>query len=318
MPFVSQSSGYLQNTITEIRKLADSPRLRVKYTDSELLAKISEGFQEVIRDLYNSATKKPMSRVDITLVSGTEYYAIPPTVGEIRRIVQFQSDGITIQDEFRPRHFYHLMGPGIQIDSNHRIWVPSKNVDGTFTLFYYPTGDFIPYVGYVDKTTASTSGFTMKSASPYSVLGEIDRRSNAYVGGLVRLLQHQTAAQLPSGATQFPINERAIQTYSNYTGAITVKPVFDFDPSTLTDTSDAHLLYEVVPADSAYLWPCVARYVARTLCLTDGKRAKAGGLQRLYDEAKRSITLQWMNMQTRMPQVFETEVTDDFQHMAIY
>lgn len=317
MAFYNQSQGYLRNTITEVRLLLDSPTARTKYTDSNLLDKITEAFGEITRDLYNNAQKKPLSYVDIAFVEGTEYYAIPPTVSEIRRIVQFYDDGVRIKDEFNPRHFYSIFGPGMMLDSNHRIWIPGKDVTGTFRLYYYPSGDFIPHVGRIDKATGSTSGFTMKTASPSMILGDMDRRPNAYIGSLIRILQHESAGQIPAGYSFYPIQERPVQTFNNLTGALTVKPDLDFDLSTLSDVGSLYSVYEVVPLDSGFMWPFVARYVARTLCLVEGKTRQATGLQRLQDEAKRSLYLSWANAWTRTPDVFETETVDDYQHMAI-
>lgn len=316
MPMQDQSTGQLRGAIAQIRLFLDDPSVRVKYSDTKILDLMNESYQEILRDVYAMALNKLTMKFPITFTDGTDYYQLPPTVGEVIGITYTNDYGSTEVD-LLPRPWGSPYEFGWKVEAGGRLYVkPTLGLGwpNTLDLEYVPSGDVVMHVGRIDKTTATTTKIYMGEVASPTVVGSIDRRPHAYKGCYLSLFAHENTAQKPAGYDRYPIQQRIISTWDVASGETVVDPAFDFDPSTLNDAGSLYSLYEVYPMEAQLVMPAVIRHVARNIAIIEDRMTKAKGMERLYAEAKRSVALAWASAQSRRNTRMSNQVRDNYDY----
>lgn len=296
---LTQTAGEIQRAIYSIREYMDEPSLQAKYTDTRLLQKLNESWQEVLYDLYAQAVNPPLACYAVTLTTSQQYYLLPASVGEIRRIVRLDSSGNVIW-EVIPDAWLSPSGPGIVFEGTQRFWLSTGHIQegDQIEIQYIPSGNVILHKGQseVDITLADTE-FLLGDPGD-SLLGAVDRRPNAYLGCYLGLLDY--GGPPPAGHNFFPLQQRIITDYNVATGKLTVLPAFDFEWADLpTATPAPYISYEIYPIEAPIIWTVLARHVARVIAGVEGKKERFKTLTTLMAEAKRACALVWANAETR-------------------
>lgn len=232
------SGSFILTVVTRIRAYLDDADLASKY-DEDFITRhvITPAIQDVMARLSLMRTDPILLRYDIDLEAGQEYYQLPPAVASIWRLVKMDSDGL-IEWEDTPRGEFHPNGPNWAVEGNLLAIRPHPTVDDTLTLWYVPSGDFVPHYSAAGGAVAADNlTLTLDTTPDY---GPIDRRTNALAGSILRILP-------AAGAWQ----ERIIA--SSTATAVVVRN--EFDPS-LASTSG--IRYEIAPPMKQYLWEAIA------------------------------------------------------------
>jgi len=325
MPVTQQSVGMIASAVDRIYELTMDTSIRSRYPAARLVDVMQESWAEVLNDLYASAENPPLARVDVSLADGQEYYALPPNVGEIRRVAKFNPDTGLAEWELVNQNLLNPFGNGISFEGGQRFRInPTPTGAETVTVEYIPSGDVLLSSGTCRASDATASTIVLEDDGVVGPqLGAIDRRPNAYVGSYVALLGCQQANAAPSGYGVFPIQERIVNSYSVATGTLTVKPDFDFNPSTETaltseEGNGLYLLYETYPIEAAFVWPVITRFVARQLLGVDAKGTKFRIMTQLYEEAKQAVIRKWATWQTRSPKHFAMDTADNMEYANVW
>jgi hypothetical protein len=305
-----QSGGEIAACVQKIRLWTDNFDTG-KFSDSVLVDMISESWSEVLGDMYASADNVPLASFDVTLNSTDRYYTLPANVGEIRRVVHYDSNGIA-QWEILPRDFLNPAGCGIRFEGTQRFYIDPGLNSGTetVTVEYIPSGNVLLHKGKTAAGDATDSTILLAKAGVPSdlIYGTVDRRPNGYLGCYLGVLNTETGS-LPSSYVRFPIQQRIITDYDVSTGEVTVSPDFDFDLSTMAGGSGGDpvkLVYEIYPIEAPIIWSVLARHVSRNLAGVENKQKRFQLQDRLYLEARRACALRWSQTQTRTGRSFNT------------
>lgn len=332
------SESYLGKVLRWVRKFADEPIARVKYTDADLVDLWCGSMDGVMVDVYAMADTVPRARATITLVAGQDYYMFPPNVGTLERLSVLDATTGICRWEVDSRALYHPWGPGYVLDGNQGIrFIPKPQLvtGDLLTVEYIPSGIIYPHLnvapvfaGTGDAGTQIITASGMRLGFPASNLfiGRWDRRPNAFLGQRVRLLG-TTNGVVPSGlSTPFtPIQERSIMTYDLYTHAtIGWSPNLDtgvdfanasdpVDPETLglpAGDDKTYVIYEVLPSvDEGILW-LGALETARMLIGVESKGRKQSWIEAQTQRTKRSLQLRWATFNARTGQSMRTDTID--------
>lgn len=182
-------------------------------------------FGEVFTRVQMDSDVPVLLRTEMTLVSGTSKYVLPPNVHEVWQLVLLDDDG-NIKAEARPNNYMHSCGPNWRIQGNVLVFEPALDANHTAHLIYAPGADNSMHYSTTGQVVDST---TFRLGDPVANgVGRVDFRENAYAGMMLRVLK--------SGAV---FEERLIQTYDADTGDVTVDIALDTEAGT-------GIAYEVV------------------------------------------------------------------------
>jgi hypothetical protein len=198
-----------------------------------------------------------------------------------------------------PRDRMHCAGSGWSLEGNAGALelladLPS-GVSMTFELWYTSNGDYHPH--YADGGTLdATKSIVTLDNTP--TIGRIDRRVNAYAGGVLRLLPDSPA----------PIEERlivssAFSAPSTWTATVNLP---------FTHASAGTVKYEIAPAGSNSMYEAIACRAAMKLGvprkITQGHMAS---LLTEYKMAMKTIGDNLTGMQARSPASFVRDTVDN-------
>ncbi|KKL78215.1 hypothetical protein LCGC14_2027080, partial [marine sediment metagenome] len=208
-------SGFLSDCITLIRQLVDEPSLLPKYTDGDLVERLTSAMTVIMSEIHNNSDHNIICRFDIQLVSGVQSYILPPNVGEIWAVRKMTTTTpvIPVYEIWGDNHWSSHQS-GFVIEHNEfRLLTDWRSTD-TLELLYVPNGE-----SQMHKATA-TSVSANSIIFPASVTdGTLDTRQNSYAGYLVRILSDTTGY----------VQERIIDTYNNVTRKAVLNT--DWDPT---------------------------------------------------------------------------------------
>ena len=313
--------GILSKAIRWIRKQANEP-LDVKYTDEEILEFLSQELDNVLEDVYGESAAPPYAQFPIVLVTDQERYVLPPNIKEVHRYAKLDTTTGLVEWEFIPGSRQDPTGPTVVLEGSSVVrFIPAPNdwAGQTITLDYIP-GGVMPLHQNVSPVydTDNDAGTQILTASSFSLfetnttwrLGTYDRRPNAYVGEMLRILGTVTDTAPSSPAYEFfPVQERQILTYDITTQAVTFEPNIDFDPANCDDKQvlvgavdtlgRTYLLYEVVPdVDEGVFW-----LAALEAAISIAAAEKRDGTVKILVERrigrKRGILSRWSNKEMR-------------------
>lgn len=318
------SESYLSRTVRWVRAHADEPATaNVRYTNDDICTLLWGVQDEVMTDLLAASPSVPVSRYTFEIVADQELYQLPPNISEFHRLCKFNSMTGLPQWEVCPRDRMHPWGPGFQMEglSRFRLTPIPRTGGESITIEYVPGGlcmahqSVMPiYTGANDTGTQllTTSGGVLTHTSSDWFLGAYDRRPNAYIGQIVRLLGTTNGAT-PSGFSFFPVMERTVNTYGGPADSLSVgwKPDIDLTTAQLGALADpqtfpgmvsprTYVVYEVIPMiDPMVMWLATIRTAQRIVTIQDKPR-KMALLENIYQKQKRTLLNRWSNQQLRI------------------
>jgi hypothetical protein len=190
-------------------------------------------FDVVLADINQSTDHPILVRHDITLVSGTLIYPLPPTVAQVWRVAKVNSTTHLVDWEVWPGTEFSGHGQGFSLEGNNlRLLSDWKSTD-TIQILYVPNSDITFHKGTIatGDVNADVTTTTIKfAATPTD--GTLDTKKNAYAGYNVRILTSNTGL----------LEERLCTAYDRSSRIATIDSAWDTEPANGTA-----LTYEVVP-----------------------------------------------------------------------
>ena len=137
---MDSTGSILMTTITKIRTYLDDPSLDAKYTNDFIVRQIIEPeMANVITALNNQREEPVICKYSLDGVTdNTEYYELPPNVGQIVRIVKLDANG-SVTNDIEQRDGSDPRGPGWHVDGRdlhfRPLWdeVPAASSTATIT-----------------------------------------------------------------------------------------------------------------------------------------------------------------------------------------
>ena len=289
------TGSFLYTVLERIRGYLDDPDFDAKYSNDFLIRHIISPTMVDVWSRINMNLDNPVVlRNEIELDENTEYYQLPPSVGEVWRIALENSDGEVI-DEVMPRHEFHPYGTGWALEGNTIRFDPKiQAARGTTTwnIYYVPSGDVMPHY--------SNDGGEMKGDRQTFVLdstpnlGEVDRRENAYAGQILRVIP----------ATGM-VEERVISSHDVDLGEIETRIPFN-------TPLESNVRYEIAPIGMQSLYEAMAAGSAMKL----GAYRKITGthyqmILQQYRSAIKSATDNLANLQMRNGKYYKKNTVDN-------
>jgi len=288
------TNSFIYTVIERIRGYLDDPDLDAKYTDDFLIRHIiMPSMTNVMARINNSLTNPVVSKLLISTVKDTQYYQLPPTVGEIWGVTEYDTDTGDITRDYKPRSHWSPDGPNWSLEGNLLSIrpIPAKAQD--IYIFYTHTGDLLLHYG-AGTLDSDLTTFTL-ATSP--TLGAIDKRANAYAGSILRLLSGNV------------IEERVVEssTANEYTGSIELTVRVPF-----AHNSAGAVTYEVAPLNSQALYEAVA--ASGALKLASYKKITGTHFQMIqlqYKDAMKTAADHYANIQMRTPKHLDKDTVDN-------
>lgn len=288
------TNSYLYTLLERIRSYLDLPEVDAKYSNDYLVRHIICPAQtDVMSRLSHTSGSPVLLTMALTLTGEAQDIILPPNVLWVLRIETIDEDGNRL-GEVIPRSFWNPYGtqnwriegsPGALV--LHIDAAPS-GLD-TAQIIYQTNGDILPHYG--TGTLASGDTVTL-AATP--TLGVLDRRPNAYVGSVLRILS-------ASG----PIEERQITAHAYSGGNWTVTARSDF-----TYTTNGSVLYEIAPAGSQSLYEAIAAWSALKIGTNFLAKDRQDSILLQYRAALKTIGDNLTYVQSRVPSHYERKTAD--------
>jgi hypothetical protein len=278
----------------------DDPDLDAKYSDDFLIRHIiMPSMVNVNSRINNSMTNPVVSRLRISLVDDQQYYQLPPTVGEIWNVCEFNTELGTITKDYAPRGHYNPRGPNWKIEGNQLSILPLPEQAKDIDIFYTHNGDLLLHYGTSTTSNGALASdlvtFTLDS-SP--TIGAIDKRPNAYAGAVLRVLSGNV------------VEERIIDSSSSSKESsvieVTVRTAFDYH------TSGEDITYEIAPSGFQPMYEAIA--ASGALKLASYKKITGTHFQMIqlqYKDALKSAADHYANIQMRMPKHLDKDTIDN-------
>jgi hypothetical protein len=243
---------------------------------------------EVMGMMNGRSDSQIVSRFSLTLLQDQEYYTLPSCMTKVLRLAQLTNSGRKglVSKEVRQRDENDPNGNGWAIEGN-RISIrpyPSAN-SSDYSLWYNPTGDFLPH--YANDGVMSNSGktLTLTLNNLFSrLVGTIDKRVNSYLGATLRVFEGDGS-----------ISERTITSHSASAGTLTVTEAF----TTTTGT----VAYEIVtPWMQTIMSAVVTRSILELMALK--AQVSESDLAILSESAKSALTSTMVTVKEKNAQEF--------------
>lgn len=245
------TNSFLYTVLERMRSYIDLSTVDGKYSDDYCCRHlIIPATVDTISRAMGSSDVPIICQMTLNMVTFQQYYELPPNVQTIIRIGKYDPNGFLQLDSI-PRSRFSPGGPCWSVEGRLLSILPFPIINDTFVVEYIPSGDVGVHYG-TDAAVASDNKTLIMSNSP--VLGFVDRRPNAYVGSILRILPD-------SG----PVQERVITAHSVITTAGTVTVREAFSPS-LANTSNVK--YEIAPLGDQAFYECVGLAAARKLAIS--------------------------------------------------
>jgi len=284
------TGSFLYTVIERIRGYLDDPDFDAKY-DNDFLVRhiISPTMVDVLSRVNMNMDNPVVMRFDFTPDSTTEYYQLPPSIGEVWRVSRRDSDG-NICEDIKPRTEWHPNGVGWALEGNMLRFDP-KLTDNTWTVYYVPSGDVMPHYATGGTMRGDRSTLVI-DATP--TLGASDRRENSYAGQILRILPD-------SGM----VEERVIQSHDVDLGEVTTRIAFN-------TPLESNVKYEIAPIGMQSMYEAISAGSAMKL----GAYRKITGshyqmILQQYRSAIKTATDNLANMQMRTGKSFHKKTVDN-------
>jgi len=259
--------------------------------------KIDEVWSRVILTMDNVV----LIRHQISILKDVASYELPPQIQEIWRVGLLDDQGDLVA-EWRPRGYFHPHGQNWRIEHNQLVFDPKPNVASTAQIDYVPSGDV--FVHWHDGTSNLGEVLTTTTfkGTKTPTLGIFDRRANAYVGSILRIL-----GKNPNDAASV-WEEHIIDSQAN--DVFTTRTVMSSAVST-------GYQYEVVPAGYTAIAEAVSMAGASKFGLGRGmSQKKANQIAIEYAEAIKTITDRLSNLNMRFGDHYDRQTIDNPEMMV--
>ena len=181
------TGGFIQTVIDRTRAYLDDPSIDAKYDDNYLIKNVISPMFASIASRINNSTSNPISVwIPFPITRGTQYYSLPPCVGEVWRLA-IRNDDNYVSREAMPRTEYHYRGPNWKVEGNMIVFIPTPDQDySDLELQFMHSGEVLPF--RINATLDATKSILTFALTDVPTVGVIDRRDNAYLGSTVRIL----------------------------------------------------------------------------------------------------------------------------------
>ena len=253
-------------------------------------------YSRVMSRIQNSSSDYVIEKTTISLIKDQQYYILPACIGEIMRIVTMYDDG-RIKTELLPRNQYSTRGPNWSLEGNMLSIRPYPQIAEDIEVWFIPTTDAKPHYAEDGLSNGTNTEITLSTGGWASqILGDIDRRTQAYVGSTIRVIES-------SGE----IEERRITSHDSAAYTVGVNKTFTaFD--TLTTIS-----YEIVPAHFGAVTEAVAQGAAMNLLVSARRVTKAQHAMLMinFKSSMKTAMDHFTFMQNRSPKKYEKDTVDN-------
>ena len=293
---MDSSESFLKTVIERLRGYIDDTDFDAKYSDQYLMQHVvMPSLVDVQARLNINADNPVYLEYNVTTVPGQEYYVLPPCVGEIMRVVQYDytgtADGMPLR-EWIPKSTFSLAGPVWTLQGNMISFRPYPTTADPITIIYITNGDMRPHYGDSTATGTLNAGLTTFTMNATPTIGLRDKRDQAYAGQILRLF----------GTNKH--EERIITAFDPETRIATVAR-----PFTLTNAAYS---YEVAPPNFQSMTEAVT--LAATIKLGTWRKisqAQHSLLVEQYRMAIKTITDQLANKQARTGKSWQKDTRDN-------
>ena len=294
---MDSSESFLKTVIERLRGYIDDSDFDAKYSDQYLMQHVvMPSLVDVQARLNLNADNPVYLEYNLTTVAGQEHYVLPPCVGEVLRVVQYNQvgggdDGMPIR-EWIPKGTFSMAGPVWTLQGNMISFRPFPTSNDPITIIYITNGDMRPH--YCTSSVPGTleAGLSTFVMADTPTLGLRDKRDQAYAGQVLRVF----------GTSKH--EERVITAFDPVTKRATVAR-----PFTLTATQYA---YEVTPPNLQSMTEAVT--LAATIKLGTWRKvsqAQHGLLVEQYRMAIKTITDHLANKQARTGKSWQKDTRDN-------
>lgn len=276
----------LTEAVAEARQRIGDNIVAAKYYDSDILNRISLGYNRVIQDLNVSMGPHPLTmNVEVSFAAGPREFLLPACIGHILRIDVLAADG-SIHGVVPSYHMNYYRGTNFDIRPPFICFDQLLTSALSARITYELRGGLPLHVGTVARSSLTGSSLTLTGAA---TMGTYDKRPNAFVGMHVRLT---ACTANPSGIAFFPIQERRVTQYAIATGILTLNLPWD---TTLLPVSGT-ITYEVLMTQDIALLNLAMLEAVRGICVEEQRRARAADMAAEYEIEKINARRLYANM----------------------
>jgi hypothetical protein len=294
---MNASGGFISTVIERTRAYLDDASLDAKYDDNFLVRNIiSPSFASIASRINNSTSNAISVWIPFPLTKGLAYYQLPPCVGEVWRLA-IRNDNDYVSREAMPRTEWHYRGPNWKVEGNMMVFSPTPDADySDIELQFMHNGEIQPFQLSTGATLDVTKSIITFPLTTSTQVGTIDRRDNAYLGCVVRILT-STAVQ----------EERIISTWTkdSTNWKIEVRRPFTY-------ASVGAISIEIAPFGLESLYEAAS--LGGALKLATYKKASPAHFQMLqlqYRDAMKTAMDHFANKQMRTAKYFERNTADN-------
>jgi hypothetical protein len=300
---VVSSNSVLKEAIERVRADLDEPSTDAKFSDHYITRMILiPAATECMTAVNMQADNPVVFRMSFPITAGQEYYQLPPCVQQIIRLAKIDHDGNVVMERM-PRGEFNPIGPGVALEGNTLAIRPfTDTTDSDWSLWYIPSGDIQMHYSQGGEINAGEDGadvLRIAATLGDTDVGTIDRRANAYVGQVLRLLPEDGVLQ------ERIIDEHYLDTDNKW--KIHVRMPFDPVPD-----DEENVAYEIVPFVASHFWVMVARKAV--FDIGNSRNISDSNMRRKYlqyESAKKTVLDIFSNMNGRTGKYFQSVVQDN-------
>jgi len=296
---VNTNHCIIDTIIERVRFMLNTPSTD-KYTDDYIVRHLlNEKWCEVIGALNMSSECVVTLKLEFTLDTTKQFYQLPPMVGGIRRVVQYDETTNAVIQDWRPDNDMHPHGFGWRVNGNNVFELselPAEEQD--WSIEYIPTGDGLMHRGTCTITDEST---VVLGTTP--ALGLMDRRENAYAGWILRSIP-------PNGTS--PIQERLVESFNVIDRTLALRLPLTLGSTYDIEEDDNDIIYELSPPSYLpLLHACAAKVAMAFGPAQDLSQKKLMSLDVEYQNAIKSVRDLFGNRIERVPKAFNRYTLDN-------
>lgn len=185
------TGGFIQTVLDRTRAYLDDPSIDAKYDDNFLVKHVISPMFSSVSSRINNSTTSPISVwIPFPLVRGTQYYALPPCVGEVWRMAIRNTADNYVSREAMPRTEWHYRGPNWKVEGNMIVFSPSPDQDyDDIELQFMHSGEIMPFYTTATLLGAPASVVITGTAGEFScasttlIVGQAITITGTYGGG---------------------------------------------------------------------------------------------------------------------------------------
>ena len=273
--------GFLETLVEDVRLAIDDPGVGATFTDAQIVRHAASAMRGVYQDIQRISSRPVVCTFDFTIAAGEMQYRLPPSVGTILNLGIWSTNGGRWDFIIRESSRMGPFRPAMYVNGTRVTLDKPADTAYNMRVEYKPSGDFRPHAG-VRTFSAALVGATefalVEQASEPTglLLGEVDDRENAYVGGLL-------SVWADSGLSK--IQGRSIFAHSVNPSAAGKTRLLTLDSAlspALSQDGTTKYRYEIIPEGAAGIRQSVSFKTAMTLCAMRSMAQKQSALLTEY------------------------------------